>query len=274
MKTMFNKKIDRFTSKNLLLLFALLICLSSCEKVIDLKLDDNSNSIVIEGNITNQAGPYYVKVTKSVNFTAPNNYPSISNATVVITDNTGQRDTLTYTPNLGYKTNTLQGIVGRTYTLFVNAEGKNYTAVSTMPQRVSLDTLRLIGVTFAGISNKEVIPIFTDPQVLGNNYQFLLYRNNVLDKSYIVTNDNVNNGLQNQRPLFSNDFDFATGDTATVEMRCIDASVYTYYFTLSQIANNGPGGGTTPSNPPNNISNGALGIFSAHTTERKSIKMP
>jgi Domain of unknown function (DUF4249) len=260
--------------KNIFILIASLLCFSSCEKVIDLKLDSNNSTIVIEGNITNQAGPYFVRVTKSVSFTETNNYPPITNATVVITDNAGQRDTLAYTPNGNYKTNTLQGIAGRTYTLFVTAEGKNYSASSTMPLKVTLDTLRPIDITFGGTKNTEVIPLFTDPIALGNSYQFLLYRNNVLDKTYTVTNDNVNNGLENQRPIFSNDFDFVTGDIAKVEMRCIDANVYTYYFTLAQMANNGPGGGTTPSNPPNNISNGALGIFSAHNTETKSIVIP
>jgi Domain of unknown function (DUF4249) len=260
--------------KNILILISSLFLLSSCEKVIDLQLDDNNSKIVIEGNITNQVGPHFVKVTKSVNFTESNNYPAITNAIVVVTDNVGQRDTLTYIANGNYKSNTLQGIAGRTYNLSVVAEGKTYNASSTMPLKVVLDTLRPLAITFGGTTNTEVIPVFTDPVALGNNYQFLLFRNKVLDKTYTVTNDNVNNGLQNQRPIFSTDFDYEVGDTATVEMRCIDAVVYNYYFTLAQMASNGPGGGTTPSNPPNNISNGALGIFSAHTTERKSIKMP
>jgi Domain of unknown function (DUF4249) len=271
---MLNKAKPVIAKKNIFILAASLFILSSCEKVIDLELDDNSSKVVIEGNITNQAGPYFVKVTKSVNFTETNNYPAITNAIVVVTDNIGQRDTLTYASNGAYKTNTLQGIAGRTYNLSVLAEGKTYTAASTMPLKVALDTLKPLSITFGGFTNTEVIPVFTDPIALGNNYQFLLYRNKLLDKTYNVTNDNVNNGLQNQRPLLSNDFDYEVGDTATVEMRCIDPVVYNYYFTLAQMASNGPGGGTTPSNPPNNISNGALGIFSAHTTETKSIKMP
>ncbi len=257
--------------KNIVTIIASILFLSSCEKVIDLELDKSPSSIVIEGQITNQAAAYTVKITKSMAFDEPNNYLPVTNATVIITDNIGQRDTLTYTANGNYKTNTLQGIVGRTYFLTVNVEGKTYTARSTMPLYVSLDSLKTTLITFAAEKKTQVIPVFTDPTVLGNNYQFLLYRNNVLDKSYTVTNDNVNNGLPNQRPIFANDFDFKAGDLATIEMRCIDNNVYNYFFTLSQIAANGPGGGTTPSNPPSNISTGALGIFSAHTTEKKSI---
>jgi len=38
---------------------------------------------------------------------------------------------------------------------------------------------------------------------------------------------------------------------------------------LALMSDSGPGGGTTPNNPPNNLSNGALGLFSAHTAELK-----
>ena len=44
-----------------------------------------------------------------------------------------------------------------------------------------------------------------------------------------------------------------------------------YWFSLMQQQGNGPGGGTTPSNPPSNFDNNALGYFSAHTTQVKQI---
>jgi hypothetical protein len=245
--------------KNIFIVFALLMLLTGCEKVVDLKLDNSSGTVVIEGNITNTAGPYFIKITKSVSFDQ--------------TDNIGQRDTLTYAGNGNYKTNTLLGITGRTYNLKVIADGKTYTASSTMPAKINLDTLRIVTVAFAGETNYNVIPVYVDPIGLGNNYQFNLFKNGVLDKGYYLNNDYVNDGLQNQIPLRSNDIDFKLNDIALVEMRCIDLNIYNYYFTLSQIAFNGPGGGTTPSNPPSNISNGALGIFSAHTVQRKTIRI-
>jgi Domain of unknown function (DUF4249) len=259
--------------KNIFIILASLVMLSSCEKVVDLELDNSSGTLVIEGNITDAAGPHFIKITKSVSFTETNTYPPVTGATVVVTDNLGQIDTLTYVGNGNYKTNTLLGITGRTYNLKVIADGKTYTATSTMPAKVNLDTLRIVTVAFAGQTNYNVIPVYVDPSELGNNYQFSLYKNGVLDKGFYLNNDNVNNGLQNQIPLRSQDIDFKTNDIALVEMRCIDLNIYNYYFTLSQIAFNGPGGGTTPSNPPSNISNGALGIFSAHTVQRKSIKI-
>ena len=61
------------------------------------------------------------------------------------------------------------------------------------------------------------------------------------------------------------------GDTITVEMNCIDDKIYTYFSALLQLSGGGgPGGGITPTNPPSNISNGALGYFSAHTVRVKT----
>ena len=60
------------------------------------------------------------------------------------------------------------------------------------------------------------------------------------------------------------------GDKITVKMQCIDDAVYTFYSALLQLSGGG-GGGVTPTNPPSNISNGALGYFSAHTVSVKTI---
>ena len=62
-------------------------------------------------------------------------------------------------------------------------------------------------------------------------------------------------------------------DSVFVEMQCISNTSYIYYNTLDQQSGAGPGGGTAPSNPPSNIEGGALGIFSAHTVQRKAIKI-
>ena len=260
--------------KSIIQFIALVVLFSSCEKVIELDLSNNVDSLVIEGNITNQAGPYFVKLTKSVNFNEASNYPSVSNAVVIVSDNAGQKDTLSHTSNGIYQTRNLKGIEGRTYTLNVTAEGKTYTAQSTMPSKVNLDTLRLLSFEFGGSTQINVLPVYTDPSVLGNNYRFLQSFNNVLDKTYFTYNDNINNGKPNQRPLRNQDTEIKSGDVIQVEMQCIPLNTYNYYYSLEQQAGNGPGGGTTPANPPNNIVGGAFGLFSAHTSQVKTIKVP
>lgn len=255
-----------------------LIALSffSCEKIIELDLSGNVNKLVVDANITNQPGPYFVKLTKSVNFNEESIYPAVSNAIVVITDNAGQKDILTYTSDGIYQTNNLKGIEGRTYFLSIKLENKEYTAQSTMPTKVSLDNIRLNTFKFNGNDQINVIPLYQDPTFLGNNYRFKQTINDKMDETYFAYNDNLNNGEINQRPLRSNDQDLElkTGDVVKVEMQCIDLNTYYYFFSLSQQTSGGLGGSSAPANPPNNISGNALGIFSAHTTEFKTIVIP
>ncbi|MBP9187068.1 MAG: DUF4249 domain-containing protein [Bacteroidia bacterium] len=263
------KKIKTFTQ-----IIIATIALSSCEKVIDLDLKDVESKLVVEANITNQPGPYFVKLTKSIPFDESSIYPEVNDALVIISDEAGQSDTLNYTSNGVYKTNTTQGIEGRSYYLKIVAEGKTYTATSTMPQKVILDNIGISVLQFGGQNNNVLFPEYTDPIKKGNNYNFVVTINGVKNKTYLLWNDNTNNGLPNQRPIGGPGIDIKTGDNVIVEMQCIDSNVYDYYFTLSQMAGNGPGGGTTPTNPPNNITGGALGLFSAHTTESKDVIVP
>ncbi len=250
----------------------LMVLFTSCTKEIDINLNNASPQIVIEGHITNEAGPYSVKISKTVNFSEPNNYPPVSSASVVISDNTGIVDTLTETSPGLYKTSVLSGIPGRTYSLNVKVEGKNFNAISTLPQVVNLDSLAFELFTSSGNSAENsylTLPVFTDPDSIGNAYQFIQTVNGKLDKTIFVLNDNTFNGLKNDQLLFNPDAEIKSGDTVSVEFRCIDQSTYAYFYTLSQI-NDGPFS-ITPTNPPNNITGSlALGIFTAHTVQKIS----
>ncbi|WP_153391715.1 DUF4249 domain-containing protein [Chryseobacterium vaccae] len=262
--------------KNTFLIILSLFLFTACQKEIDLDLEDQSGNIVIEGNITNQPGPYFVKITRSVAFTQNNQYPAVTGATVILSDNTGQAETLQYVGNGKYQTSSaFVGASGRTYTLKINADGKQYTAQSTMPEAVAFEGLEQDSFTFGGKISYTLLPVFTDPAALGNRYLFSFTINNLSKKTVNVFSDNINNGLPNQRPLMlpnddndGADHEVVVGDTIHVEMQCIDTNVFTFYSALLDIADGGSG--VTPANPPSNISNGALGYFSAHTLSKQS----
>lgn len=263
--------------KNLLYILISLFLITGCEKEIDLDLEDKSGNIVIEGNVSDQPGPYYVKITRSVAFTQNNEYPLIEDAVVILSDNSGQTETLQYVGAGRYETTNFVTQPGKTYTIKVTAEGKEYTAKSTMPFPVSLDDLQQDSFTIGGEITYTLLPIFTDPSALGNRYLLKYSINNSSKKTFEIFSDNVNNGMVNQRPLVlpnddedPDDQKVVVGDTIYVELQCIDTNVFTYYSSLLQISGSGPGGSVTPSNPPSNISNGALGYFSAHTSSKKS----
>ncbi|HLZ89797.1 MAG TPA: DUF4249 family protein, partial [Puia sp.] len=129
----------------LLLLVAMAAGIAACKKVISVDLNNAAPQIVIEGEITNARGPYQVKISKTVNFSASNVYPPVTNATVTITDSTsGISEQLIGSDSGIYKTRNIVGAARHTYALNVMVDGKQYSAVSTMPVQVLLDS-----VTFA-----------------------------------------------------------------------------------------------------------------------------
>lgn len=263
--------------KNLACIICVALLFTSCEKIVDLKYKGNQSKIIIEGNITNEAGPYFVKITKSVSLTETGAYPTVDNAAVTISDNAGNSETLIAQGNGMYKTTALNGVAGRTYTLTVQAESQTYTAQSTMQPRVSFDSIRVEKNVFTGETEYNLIPVYNDPIVRGNSYRFVLSLNGKLVNQHLIQNDEVKNGVVNTVRLEINndddDMKFKAGDLISITMQCTDAKVALYYKTLALMGDSGPGGGTTPNNPPTNISNGALGVFSAHTTETKRVTL-
>jgi hypothetical protein len=263
--------------KNILTIILILSLFTGCEKVVDIDHKGNQSKIVIVGNITNEAGPYFVKVTKSVALSETGAYPTVDNAVVTLSDEAGNSENLIPQGNGIYRTSSLAGVEGRTYTLTVNAENQLYTAQCTMPQRVPFDAVKVEEVTIAGGEPEyNLIPVYTDPVIKGNNYRFVLSVNNQLVNQHLVQNDLVKNGVTNTLRLEINDDDLQLkqGDSVTITMQCIDKKVALFYTTLALIGDSGPGGGTTPNNPPGIFSNGALGVFSAHTVDTRTIIIP
>src|SRR5579872_6522569 len=119
------------------------VLLFSCQKVVTLNLDTVPPQLVIQGEVTDQPGPYTVNISRSVDFYADNAFPAVSGAIVHISDGQGVTDSLVETSPGNYVTQALAGRPGNTYTLSVSVDGTSYTAVSVMPFPVPLDSVTL-----------------------------------------------------------------------------------------------------------------------------------
>jgi hypothetical protein len=255
-------------------LIAGIFLFTSCSKVIDVNLIDAPVQIVIEGEINNQPGPYFVKISKSVNYTADNNFPAVSGASVVISSD-GIVDTLIESIPGTYATHLIQGMQGSTYSLQVLAEGQTYTSSSIMPDAVSLDS---IGFTTAARNddNLNAVVYFQDPPGISNYYRFIEYNNGKPmpnSRGNFVFDDRLSDGRYIGETLFNDSSNIKMGDTVSINMKCVDESVYNFWFQFDQIAGNGRGGfsAPTPANPVSNITGGALGYFSANTSQTKAV---
>jgi len=248
----------------------ILLAVGSCKRVIDLDLANESGKLVIEANVTDTAGQQVI-LSRNVQFTSPNVYPAVTGAAVLIKDADGNQYPLTEGP-AGTYSNPFTGESGKSYSLSVAIDGKTYTAQSTMPQAVKLDSITDKNDIFDASNGKKIITVhFQDPINETNQYRFVLFVNRIQVKSIFAFDDEFVNGKHVDLDLPQPDTDIHVGDTVMVQMQCIDKPVYKYWYTLSQQQINNPGGQVAPANPPTNILPITLGYFSAHTTQTTTL---
>jgi hypothetical protein len=262
------------------LLFAVsAIVFQSCQNVISVDLNKTNPQIVIEGNVTDQPGPYTVTISKTGNYFDPVlEFPPVSGATVIISDNAGDMDTLQEMIPGTYRTSLLQGIIGRTYSLIVTAEGKTYTGVSSLPHKVRIDSLSVSSFRSPdGDKGYEVNITFTDPPETKNYYRLVphidsLPPDSINNGNFFLYNDKLFNGNTVTQSFRIRSNNINIGDTVTVDLLSIDEATYDYFNTLKDIiGRDGPGSSASPANPTTNLSNGSLGYFSAYAIDSKSI---
>ena len=248
-----------------------IITLSSCTKVVDLKLGNNSGKLVIEGNVTNLSGPQTITLSRNVAFTNTNTYPPVTGATISVTDEKGNDYNFVEGLPGTYSSTSLTGLSGEKFTMNVVTNGTTYSASSVMPAVVSLDSLSTRVSDLATNDQREIRLYFHDPPKIANQYRFILSVNNKQVNRIFTFDDEFSDGRYVSLDLLENDINIYPADTVKVEMQCIDKPVYTYWFTLMQQSTEGPGGGVTPANPPSNITPLTLGYFSAHTSQSITI---
>lgn len=107
-----------------ILLILLIIMMASCIEEFWPDLGDNTdNLLVVDGRITNDPGPYTVKLSRSSPLQNPEFIPVIG-ATVTITDDTGIQEVLKEISDGVYETSEtgIQGVVGRSYKLTISTK--------------------------------------------------------------------------------------------------------------------------------------------------------
>lgn len=251
------------------------VTFSRCQKVINVDLNEAAPKIVIEGIISDRRGPYTVTVSRSGSYFNQPSLERVTDAVIVIKDNTNAVDTLKETSPGIYLTKTIKGFPGRTYSLTVISDKIEYSATSTMLSHVNIDSLTLLKSTsdrfdFGGNRsdrNYEIHCFFKDPPEK-NYYRLKVYRNDSINtESYRIYDDQYTNG----RDIELRATHASAGNSYRIELLSIDKSTYQYYRTLEDLLNANPLFGSTPANPDTNLSNGALGYFGAYAVSSKTV---
>lgn len=255
----------------------IIIGCSSCEKVIDVSLNDASPQLVIEGNLRQGTGDFSVTVSKSGGFYATANPVKVNGAKITLQKNNDAPVSLTEAGNGKYMLNAYVATAGDNYTLKVEEQGKTYSANSFLPPRVLLDsiTYEFQPATVFVEEGYLIVCELSDPPGVKNFYRLILTLNDSLQNKgtdLFVFNDLLTDGRQLRVPLFLSRF--KAGDKISIELVSLDEKIYKYYETLSLIVNtNGPQP-AAPANPLSNWSPAILGYFSASSSSDKTIILP
>jgi hypothetical protein len=249
----------------------------SCEKIINIDLNRVDPRLVIEGKITDQPGPYTVKISQTTDYYYPGEMPRISGARVIISDNHNTQEVLTEIEPGTYQTDSLQGIPGRTYSLHVEISGKVYISESTMPLVVEIDSLyytsRAFGFHGENKQRFELSCVFRDDPDRVNYCNFRVFRNGIPVSRYFLYSDRLSNGNVITYKRFRTR-EYERNDFVKVSLLSIDQATYEYYSTLNDVLATdprGPASTSVPANPNSNISGNALGYFGAYTVRSDSI---
>jgi hypothetical protein len=244
------------------------LLLQSCTERINLSLNNSDPKLVIEGEVTDQPGPYYIKCSMSQTYNGSNIYTLINPQWAIISDNTGVVDTLVKYKDGYYQTTKLVGQVGKTYYLKVVHSGVEYTASSTMnavPEIDSTSTLKLINFYYANA-------FINDPAGVKNYYRYHIKVNGKSPKNIYPIEDRLFDGKPNY-PITANLEQLELGDSIDFSLLAIDKANYDYFVVAQQNNTNNNNQNAAPANPTSNITNASLGYFSAHAIRTKSFKI-
>lgn len=248
--------------------------LAGCKKIIQLKTDIVPPKYVIEANISDMANNCNVVITTTIGLNSPIRFEGVTGADVTIGEDNFAPVKLNEISEGNYFSSLLTAKPGRQYTLNVQIEDQQFTSTVTVPQKVAFDSLYIIDFDAFGGVRKFPNVVFQDPEGIPNNYRFLLYKNRLQNSNIFVLNDDFSDGrlISTFLPFFdeSDAQKINTGDTVTVEMQCIDPSVFLYFNSMS-ISSSGGNEVVAPGNPVTNIEGGALGYFNAYTKQIKTV---
>ena len=252
--------------KLFLVVLAVLTCSSACERVIEIDLNDTSPRIVVEARLSSDSAcTVLLSMTSSYFDSSSSN--AVNDAVVVLRDDIGNSETLTFLSDGSYFGTDLLGVVGRTYTLTIEANGETYEAIETIPVPVNIDSIGTNVREFFGYEFETLVLHFSDPAGERNYYE--VTSNSVDDffenENSIVFDDELNDG----EPIEAEFGGFAEpGDTIFIELNSLTEGSYTYLRTLDGASNNGGISSAAPYNPTSNVNNDALGYFRVWSTER------
>lgn len=281
-----------------LLLLSFLLIFSSCEKTIDLELEEVPPSVVVDGYVETGLPPYVLLSRTSGYFDPVSNVQwvndAITGAQVYVSDGTDTVQLREITVNGDLQEGIyialdtvsfaylMTGMPGRTYFLkIITPDGKVLTSTAKLHQPVPLDSVwfRLtegndsLGLAYAHLD---------EPDTLSNCYRWFTKRIGK-DDIFIsplgaVFDDRFINGqsfdlFYNRGAVYNSEAEddnneeaglFKIGDTIAVKFTAVDRGVFEFWRLAEQQLSNNGSPFAVPSNITSNIQ-GGIGLFATYS---------
>jgi hypothetical protein len=289
-----------------LCILCLFFSISSCEKAIDIKLDETKSQLVVEATIENDKAPI-VLLSSSLDYFSEISAEILSNsfihdAKVFVSDGNITQQLKEYGVPANASGYTLYyysldssnafafvGALNKTYSLRIDVNNQEYTAQTTIPALTkTVDSLWWKKAPDNPDTNKIVLEArVTDPPGLGNYIRYFTKvnsepfypgLNSVFDDQIVdgtTYNVDVDKGVnRNQNINFDDYVFFAKGDTVTLRFSNIDKATFDFWRTMEYNYQSIGNPFSTPTKVISNISNNALGYFGGYASQYKSLIIP
>lgn len=259
--------------QKLIYIITMISALYSCEKVVDIDLNDVDPRIIIEANINNNSDSCLVRISKTGSY-FDKYLPKMVSGAKISLENELRTFRYSEIEDGIYELIKIGKLKLGEYKLNIEVDGETYEAISVMPSPVKIEYLVSEfheGNIFED-SGYRVSFGFHDPELEENYYRIRYYLNDQLQNEsndYFLMSDDVFNGNSLQMQIYGETF--FKDDTVKVELMSIDKSTYDYFNTLQKVIGDDGNESAAPANPNSNFSNGALGYFSAYSTDIKTI---
>jgi hypothetical protein len=287
-----------------LVIISLAVLLLSCEKAIDIPLDNTAPKLVVEATIENGEPPVVI-LSRSVGFFSQITPQLLTGsfvrgADVLVGNGRTTHRLKEYSRSLGpglefryYSIDSANlatafaGELNGRYTLRITVEGQIYEAVTTIPAITKrLDSMWWKPAPVTDPSKAIIMVRATDPPGFGdyvriftrvNGQPFLPPLNSAFDDFFI---DGTTYDLQLFPGIDRNRMDlvervyFQRGDTVTLKVSNIDQQTFDFWrtmeFSYASIGNPF----STPTAIRSNLSGGALGYFGGYASQTRTLVIP
>ena len=286
-------------------IIALVFISTSCEDVVQVKLDEGSKLYVIDAFVDDMPGIQTIKVSYNDNYFSNREAEGVAGAVVALKDLTTNKTwNFSYNVNGKYVINVVENdpmlVVNHQYELNVTIDGDTYTSLGIVKRKANIAAVLPLTPEEAGAfggsgpSDLFFCNVFAFDKTDANTDYYLVktLRNDTLffgpgeiNGSIDGTNgpgdsEDFDSTLFTPPVSFLNFTSFSSGNTCEVQIHSINKETYYFFVQAVTQINNGGLFATTPENVKTNIVSPpnakvkAIGWFNAAGVSRSKITVP